>query len=84
MPSPAQPFCRRKNNPVAGNLSVGATRVNFGNAPSGSEGLTLSQGELDALDRLNSLTLTSYTTFDLYGDVGVGGKIAPASPPCKP
>ncbi|WON75057.1 filamentous haemagglutinin family protein [Nitrosospira sp. Is2] len=66
-------FANDRNNPVAGNLTVGATRVNFGNAPSGSEGLILSQGELDALDRLNSLTLTSYTTFDLYGDVDVGG-----------
>lgn len=73
-------FADDKNSPVAGNLTIGATRVNFGNAPSGSEGLILSQGELDALDRLNSLTLTSYTTFDLYGDVDVGG-VNPAGKP---
>ena len=73
-------FADDKNNPVAGNLTVGATRVNFGNAPSGSEGLTLSQGELDALDRLNSLTLTSYSTFDLYGDVDVGATNSAGKP----
>ncbi|MDP1900214.1 MAG: filamentous hemagglutinin, partial [Rubrivivax sp.] len=56
---------------VAGNLAVGATRVNFGAAPTGAEGITYSQAELDGLD-LKSLALTSYSTFDLYGDVRVG------------
>lgn len=65
---------------VAGNLSIGAARVNLGNAPSGSEGLTLSQSELDGLNSLNSLTLTSYSTFDLYGDVRVGGVAAEGRP----
>ncbi|MHB1351856.1 MAG: filamentous hemagglutinin family protein [Thiobacillus sp.] len=56
---------------VAGNLGVGARRVNFGAAPSGAEGITYSQDELDALN-LKTLALTSYFTFDLYGDVRVG------------
>ncbi|MDP3138695.1 MAG: filamentous hemagglutinin family protein [Burkholderiaceae bacterium] len=56
---------------VAGNLAVGATRVNFGAAPPSAEGITYSQAELDALD-LKSLVLSSYSTFDLYGDVRVG------------
>ncbi|HEX8874744.1 MAG TPA: filamentous hemagglutinin family protein [Nitrosospira sp.] len=66
-------FADAKGNPVAGNLSVGATRVNFGSATAGAEGLILDQSELDRLNSLNSLTLTSYSTFDLYGDVSVGG-----------
>ncbi|MFN3716972.1 MAG: filamentous hemagglutinin, partial [Thiobacillus sp.] len=56
---------------VAGRLATGATRINFGAAPTGSEGLTYSQAELDAMN-LAGLTLTSYTTFDFYGDVSVG------------
>ena len=73
-------FADHGGNPVAGNLTIGATRVNFGDAPSGSEGLTLSQSELDGLNHLNSLTLTSYSTFDLYGDVSVGGVNAEGKP----
>ncbi|KAB2322282.1 filamentous hemagglutinin N-terminal domain-containing protein [Betaproteobacteria bacterium SCN1] len=61
----------RDGAPVAGNLAVGATRINFGSAPAGVSGLTYSQAELDALD-LAGLTLTSYSSFDLYGDVTVG------------
>ncbi|MEQ1663097.1 MAG: filamentous hemagglutinin family protein [Thiobacillus sp.] len=56
---------------VAGNFAVGATRISFGAAPAGSEGLTYSQAELDTLD-LAGLSLISYSTFDLYGDVKVG------------
>lgn len=56
---------------VAGRLATGATRINFGAAPSGSEGLTYGQAELDAMN-LAGLTLTSYSTFDFYGDVNVG------------
>jgi hypothetical protein len=73
-------FADRKGNPVAGNLSVGATRVNFGSASSGVEGLVLDQRELDRLNNLNSLALTSYSTFDLYGDVNVGGIDAAGKP----
>ncbi|ARO86907.1 filamentous hemagglutinin [Nitrosospira lacus] len=70
-------FADDRGNPVAGNLTIGATRVNFGNAPAGAEGLIFSQSELDGL---NSLTLTSYTTFDLYGDVSLGGVNAEGKP----
>jgi filamentous hemagglutinin family protein len=67
---------------VAGNLAVGATRVNFGAAPSGAEGITYTQAELDALD-LKALALTSYSTFDLYGDVRVGRLDADGKPVMK-
>jgi filamentous hemagglutinin len=59
--------------PVPGNLAVGATRVNFGAAPASAEGMTYSQAELDTFASLKGLTLTSYSSFDLYGDVKVGG-----------
>ncbi len=61
----------KKGTAVAGNLAVGAMRINFGAAPVGTEGIVYSQAELDGLD-LKGLTLTSYSTFDLYGDVRVG------------
>lgn len=61
----------RNGASVAGDLAVGATRINFGAAPAGVSGLTYGQAELDALD-LAGLTLTSYSGFDLYGDVTVG------------
>ncbi|MDP1756067.1 MAG: filamentous hemagglutinin, partial [Pseudohongiella sp.] len=51
---------------VDGNLAVGATRINFGEAPGSAEGITYSQAELNAFNSLKGLTLTSYTTFDLY------------------
>ncbi len=51
---------------VAGNLAVGATRINFGEAPGSAEGITFNQAELDAYNSLKGLTLTSYTTFDMY------------------
>lgn len=65
---------------VAGNLAVGATRVNFGAAPTGAQGITYSQAELNAFDSLRSLALTSYSTFDLYGGVRVGGVDANGKP----
>lgn len=76
-------FADAKGNSVAGNLAMGATRVSFGAAPTGSEGLVFSQTELDGLNSLNSLAslaLTSYNTFDLYGDVSVGGIDAQGKP----
>lgn len=64
----------RKNGVVvAGNLAVGASRINFGDAPGRAEGITYTQAELDTLNTLSSLALTSYSSFDLYGDVKVGG-----------
>src|SRR6185437_1705889 len=73
-------FADDKDNPVAGNLAIGATRINFGNAPARAEGLTFSQSELDGLNKLYSLTLASYSTFDLYADVSVGGVDAGGKP----
>ncbi|MEP6605574.1 MAG: filamentous hemagglutinin, partial [Nitrosospira sp.] len=73
-------FADDKGDPVAGNLAVGATRVNFGAAPAGAEGLVFNQSELDGLNSLNSLALTSYSTFDLYGNVSVGGVNAEGKP----
>lgn len=73
-------FAGDKGSPAAGNLAIGAARINFGNAPAGAEGLTFSQNELDGLNSLNSLTLSSYSTFDLYGDVSVGGADASGKP----
>lgn len=64
---------------VAGNLAVGASRINFGAAAADAEGLTYTQDDLDALD-LAGLTLTSYSTFDLYGDVAVGKLDAAGKP----
>lgn len=58
---------------VPGNLAVGASRVSFGAAPAGTAGITYSQADLDGLNSLKGLALTSYSTFDLYGDVSVGG-----------
>jgi filamentous hemagglutinin family protein len=58
---------------VNGNLAVGATRINFGAAPDGTDGITYSQAALDALNSSTSLSLTSYRTFDFYGGVAVGG-----------
>ena len=57
--------------PVAGNLAVGATRINFGAAPADSRRADLYAGRPRCLD-LAGLTLTSYSTFDLYGGVAVG------------
>ncbi|MBT9463066.1 filamentous haemagglutinin family protein [Hydrogenophaga sp.] len=64
----------RKNGvEVAADLSVGATRINFGAAPAAAEGITYSEDDLKALTNTRNLVLTSYSTFDLYGDVEVGG-----------
>jgi hypothetical protein len=57
---------------VAGYLGVGASKVNFGAAGNAS-GVTYSQADLDALNSLASMSFTSYSTFDLYGNVQVGG-----------
>ena len=68
---------------VAGNLALGGTRVSFGAAPTGTPGLVFSQTELNALGGLASLKLTSYSTFDFYGDVNVGGVDAAGKPTLK-
>lgn len=58
---------------VAGNLAVGAERVNFGIAPVGALGISYSQTALNALNALASMTFTSYSAFDFHGNVQVGG-----------
>lgn len=58
---------------VAGELSAGSSRINFGSPAQPVDGLTFSQAELDGLQSLDSLALTSYSTFDFHGDVDVGG-----------
>lgn len=65
---------------VAGNLALGATRINFGAAPLGAEGATYTQSVLDGLNSLKSLALTSYSSFDFYGNVNVGGIDANGKP----
>ncbi|MDO9164950.1 MAG: filamentous hemagglutinin, partial [Rhodoferax sp.] len=71
---------RKNGMAVAGNLGVGATRINLGAAPASADGIGYSQAELDGLNSLKGLTLTSYSTFDLYGDVNVGGLDANGKP----
>lgn len=58
---------------VAGNLAIGGPRVNFGNAGANVAGITYSQTKLDALAQLGTMAFTSYSTFDFYGDVSLGG-----------
>jgi len=55
-----------------GLLSVGASRISLGETGAPVEGLNLTQAELDGLGSLDTLTLTSYSTVDLFGDVRVG------------
>lgn len=73
-------FVAGNGNTVAGNLALGATRMSFGAAPVGTAGLVFSQTELNGFNSLNSLILTSYSTFDLYGNVNVGGIDASGKP----
>lgn len=63
----------RGGAPVAGDLSLGATRIHLGDAPLLAEGVRFDQAALDGLDRLARLSLTSYSTIDLHGDVVLGG-----------
>lgn len=71
---------RANGQAVAGELGIGATRIGFG-APAGvPEGLTLGQDALAALQDLASLSLTSYSSFDLYGAAQVGGLGADGRP----
>ncbi|OQW86643.1 MAG: filamentous hemagglutinin [Rhodoferax ferrireducens] len=58
---------------VAGQLGIGAARIGLGEPAVTPNGIVLGQDELDAFQGLDSLSLTSYSTFDLYGDVSVGG-----------
>lgn len=71
---------------VAGALAVGASRINFvgdSSAATGLSGISYKQQALDDMSALESLTLTSYSSFDLYGDVQVGGRDLTGSPTLK-
>jgi filamentous hemagglutinin len=65
---------KKDGTAVAGHLAVGAKRISVGDAPTNTEGLTYSQDALNALGNLESLTLASYSTLDLYGGVTLGGQ----------
>lgn len=68
---------------VAGQLSVGAARVSLGTPASAVDGITYSQADLNALLGLESFSLTSYSTVDVYGSVEVGGLDANSRPTLK-
>ncbi|MGV3499133.1 MAG: filamentous hemagglutinin family protein [Hydrogenophaga sp.] len=74
---------RKDGAEVAGQLAIGASRVSLGDGALADEGLRYSQADLDALLGLDSLSLTSYSTVDLYGDVTVGGLDANGRPTLK-
>jgi len=76
-------FADAHGRSVAGNLALGGIRVSFGAAPAGTPGLVFSQTKLNNLGGLSSLKLTSHSTFDLYGEVSVGGIDAAGKPTLK-
>ncbi|MEJ2688125.1 MAG: hypothetical protein P8124_13220 [Gammaproteobacteria bacterium] len=55
---------------AGGSLNLGAERISLGSAPAGTGGLVLAGTELNAL-HLWQLVLTSRSTVDLYGAVGL-------------
>jgi filamentous hemagglutinin len=67
----------KQGTAVSGELGVGGSRINFGSSAQVLDGLTFSQAKLDGLQSLDSLALTSYSTFDFYGNVAVGGVDGP-------
>lgn len=56
-----------------GALTLAAGRISLGNG-SPTEGLGLTQVQLDAIGNAGSLSLKSYSTVDLYGDILFGNK----------
>ncbi|MEK6749698.1 MAG: filamentous hemagglutinin family protein [Pseudomonadota bacterium] len=56
-----------------GALSLGAKRVSLGVVDGIGDGLVLSNAQLASLTGLGSLSLRSYGSMDLYGDVALGG-----------
>ncbi len=76
-------FAGEAGKTVAGNLALGGEAISFGAAPEGTDGLVFSQSALEGLSGLASLSLTSYSAFDLYGDVNVGGVDAAGKPTLK-
>lgn len=75
-----QTLFRVNGQDVAGELSVGATRISFGDPDQVPEGITLGPATLAGLQNLASLSLTSYSSFDLYGGAEVGGVDADGRP----
>lgn len=71
---------RNNGQAVAGSLQIGAPRVNFGSPTGAVTGITYSQAQLDAMSQLASIGFTSYSSFDFYGDVAIGGLNAAGSP----
>lgn len=53
-------------------LALGAQRINLGEVPLGTAGLTLNQSRLAELGAIDTLRLKSHTSIDLYGTVGAG------------
>lgn len=53
-------------------LALGASRINLGAVPGGTDGLTLNTARLAELGAIDTLRLKSYTSIDLYGEVGAG------------
>jgi filamentous hemagglutinin family protein len=54
-------------------LGLGANRVSFGDAlPAAADGLRLDSTALTALNKIADISLTSYSTFDLYGKASIG------------
>jgi len=53
-------------------LALGASHINLGEVPEGTDGLTLNTARLAELGAIDTLRLKSYTSIDLYGKVGAG------------
>lgn len=62
---------------AGGTVSLGAGRISLGDAPAGTSGLVVGQTVLGQLGAVDTLVLRSYTTVDLYGDVGLGTDATP-------
>jgi filamentous hemagglutinin family protein len=50
-------------------LSASASLISIGQTPAGTTGLVFTNGSLDTLARAEDLTLKSYSSIDIYGDV---------------
>lgn len=58
--------------PDDGALSIGAGNIRLGAAPKASGSLVLGADQLARLEQVRDLTLRSYTTVDVYGNVALG------------
>lgn len=57
---------------AGGTLDLGAGRISLGETSAVSDGLVFSNERLTTLNRAGELTLRSYSTLDLWGDVRLG------------